>query len=176
MNAVGSLVRPGRNQWRIRLAVLALLPLAGAAATGVKAATSEVKIVDIKAYAFLERAGALSEDLVGGAPLVNAPRGGAPDGDSATALLIDFTFEGDKNASPKDVSATVDLTQTNRAGEKIVTHKVLTDFRFGDDGTVHKAVFMDGATCMPLSIDARAGSTTKSARLDFQCDIVHAPK
>ena len=176
MNAVGSRVEPSWAYRRTALAILALLPLASAAAIDNKAAATEVRIVDIKAYTFLERAGRLSEDSIDAPPLVNAPRGGAPDGDTATALLIDFTFEGDKDASPKDASATVDLTQTNRAGEKIVTHKVFTDFRFGDDGTVHKAVFMDGATCMPLVIDVRAGKTTRSARLDFQCDIVRAPQ
>ena len=70
---------------------------------------AELKIVEVKAYAFLERAGKLSDDLVGGDGLVNAPMGGAPGGDTATALLLDFTFAGDKNASPKYATATVDL-------------------------------------------------------------------
>ena len=43
---------------------------------GVQAA--ELKIVDIKAYAFLERADKLSDDLIsGGETLVDAPKGGA---------------------------------------------------------------------------------------------------
>ena len=63
---------------------------------------AQLKIVDVKAYAFLEHAGKLSDDLVsGGQSLVDAPKGGALGGDTATGLLIDFTFEGDKNASPK---------------------------------------------------------------------------
>jgi hypothetical protein len=80
------------------------------------AAAAQLKIVDVKAYAFLEHAGKLSDDLVGsGQSLVDAPKGGALGGDTATGLLIDFTFEGDKNASPKYATAVVDLTQTGRS-------------------------------------------------------------
>ena len=140
------------------------------------AGAAEIKIDDIRAYVFLEQAGRMSDDLIGGEALVNAPRGGAPGGDSATGLLIDLTFEGDKNASPKGAVATVDLAQTNRAGDRILTHKAFSNFVFGPEGVEHKAIFLEGATCMPLTIDVRAGRTTKSARLDFQCDVVRPPK
>src|SRR5271165_5191647 len=108
-------------------------PAGGAAASfacfaGAHAA--ELKIVAVKAYAFLEHAGKLSDDLVGGEALVDAPSGGAPGGDTATGLLLDFTFEGDKNASPKYATATVDLT-TGHGGQLVVTHKAFTHFIFG---------------------------------------------
>src|SRR5271157_1242839 len=93
-----------------------------ALAAGAEAA--ELKIVDVKAYAFLEHAGKLSDDLVsGGQSLIDAPRGGALGGDTATGVLLDFTFEGDKNASPKYATAVIDLTQTGRSGQQVVTHK-----------------------------------------------------
>ncbi len=130
---------------------------------------AELKIVDVKAYVFLERAGKFSDDLIGGETLIDAPRGGAPGGDTATGLLLDFTFAGDRNAAPKYATATVDLTQTGRAGQKILTHKAFTNFIFGSDGLEHKAVFLEGATCMPLAIEVRAGKTRKSAKLDFEC-------
>jgi hypothetical protein len=114
--------------------VLILANLGGAQA-------AELKIITIRAYAFLEHSDKLSDDLIGGNPLVNAPRGGAPGGDTATALLLDFTFEGDKNASPKYATATVDLMQTNHEGQQVVTHKAFTNFIFGDDGLEHKALF-----------------------------------
>jgi hypothetical protein len=83
---------------------------------------AQLKIVDVKAYAFLEHAGKLSDDLVsGGESLIDAPKGGALGGDTATGLLIDFTFEGDKNASPKYATAVVDLMQTGRSGQPITT-------------------------------------------------------
>ena len=135
---------------------------------------AELKIVDIKAYVFLEHAGKLSDDLVGAPPLINAPRGGAPDGDTATGVMLDFTFEGDRSFSPKYATATVDLTQTNRAGQRVVTHKAFTNFVFGPDGVEHKAVFLENATCAPLAIDVHAGRTQKQAKLDFSCTEIRA--
>src|SRR5271166_138119 len=143
-----------------------------ACAVGVHAA--EFKIVDIKAYAFLEHAGKLSDDLIGGDTLVDAPKGGAPGGDTATGLLLDFTFEGDRNASPKYATATVDLTQTAHGGQQVVTHKAFTHFIFGADGVEHKAVFLESATCMPQAISVHAGKTEKFVKLDFSCTEVHA--
>jgi hypothetical protein len=140
------------------------------------AGAAQLKVTDVKAYAFLEHAGKLSDDLVsGGESLVDAPKGGALGGDTATGLLIDFTFEGDKNASPKYATAVVDLTQTGRSGP-ITTHRAFTNFIFGPDGIEHKAVFLEGATCMPLAIQVHAGKTEKSAKLDFHCTETVAPK
>ena len=139
------------------------------------ALAAQLKITDVKAYAFLEHAGKLSDDLVSsGESLVDAPKGGALGGDTATGLLIDFTFEGDKNASPKYATAVVDLTQTGRSGP-ITTHRAFTNFIFGADGIEHKAVFLEGATCMPLAIQVHAGKTEKSAKLDFHCTETVAP-
>jgi len=36
----------------------------------------EIKIIEVKVYAFLEHAGKFSDDLLGGPRLVNAPKGG----------------------------------------------------------------------------------------------------
>lgn len=135
---------------------------------------AELKVVGVKAYVFLEHAGKLSDDLVGAPALVDAPRGGAPNGDTATGLLLDFTFQGDRNFSPKYVTATVDLTQTNHAGQQLVIRKAFTGFMFGPDGIEHKAVFLENATCSPLSVDVHAGKTRKQMRLDFSCTEVHA--
>ena len=101
-------------------------------------------------------------------------KGGAPGGETATGLFLDFTFEGDKNASPKYATATVDLTQTGRAGQQVVTHKAFTHFIFGGDGIEHKAIYLESATCMPLAISVHAGRTEKSVKLDFSCTEAHA--
>jgi hypothetical protein len=140
------------------------------------AEAAELKIVDVKAYAFLEHAGKLSDDLISsGESLVDAPRGGALGGDTATGLLLDFTFEGDKNASPKYATAIVDLTQAGRSGRPLVTHKAFTNFIFGPDGIEHKAVFLEAATCTPLAIEVHAGKTRMTAKIDFQCAEERAP-
>ncbi len=125
-------------------------------------------------YVFLERAGKLSRRHSRGPALVDAPKGGAPGGDTATGVLIDFTFVGDRNFSPKYATATVDLTQTGHAGQQIVTHKAFTGFRFGDDGVEHKAIYLENATCAPLTISVHAGKTQKQTQLDFSCTEVRA--
>ncbi len=158
------------SAFRVAAAVMYL-----ALASGANAA--ELKIVDVKAYAFLEHAGKLSDDLLSiDQRLVDAPRGGALGGDTATGVLLDFTFEGDKNASPKYATAVVDLTQTGHSGQQVVTHKAFTNFIFGADGIEHKAVFLEGATCMPLAIQVHAGKTQKTAKLEFSCTEVRAEK
>jgi hypothetical protein len=161
----------GRGGVRVVAAAVLGLGLVGGAGA------AQLKITDVKAYAFLEHAGKLSDDLVsGGEGLIDAPKGGAFGGDTATGLLIDFTFEGDKNVSPKYATAVVDLTQTGRSGQPITTHRAFTNFIFGADGFEHKVVFLEGATCMPLAIQVHAGKTEKSAKLDFHCTETAAPK
>jgi hypothetical protein len=153
------------------IAAATSLALAGAAQA------ADLKIIDVKAYAFLEHAGKLSDDLLSiDQSVVDAPRGGALGGDTATGLLLDFTFEGDKNASPKYATAVVDLTQTGHSGQQVVTHKAFTNFMFGSDGLEHKVVFLENSTCMPLAIQVHAGKTQKAARLDFSCTEVRADK
>ncbi len=75
---------------------------------------------------------------------------------------------------PSRSNATIDLTQTGHAGQQVVTHKASTHFIFGADGVEHKAVFLEGATCMPLSIAVHAGKTEKLVNLDFSCTEVRA--
>ncbi len=159
------------------LASVAAALVALATPAGAAPAVPDVKVVDVKAYVYLERAGRLSENMIGAPALVDAPRGGAPGGDTATAVLLDIVFQGDKAAAPaKGVPATVDITQTARSGARLQTHRAFANFAFGPDGLAHKAVFLEGATCMPLEVNVRAGKTTKSARLDFSCEAVPAQK
>ncbi len=95
--------------------------------------------------------------------------------------MVDLVFqrdkaasEGQKSAPSKNALATVDLTQTSLAGQRIVTHKAFADSDFGAAGVSHKVVFLEGATCIPLVVEARAGKSSKTARLGFRCDPVQA--
>ena len=151
---------------RITAGVAALALAGGAQAAELK----------IQTYVFLEGAGKLSEDILGGPALVDAPKGGAPGGDTATGVMLDFTFQGDRNLAPKYATATVDLTQTSHSGQLLVTHKAFTGFRFGDDGLEHKAIYLENATCAPLTIVVHAGKTEKQTQLDFTCTEVRASK
>src|SRR5580658_10753045 len=152
------------------MSALRVIAAATSLALAGTAQAADLKIIDVKAYAFLEHAGKLSDDLLSiDQSMVDAPKGGAPGGDTATGLLLDFTFEGDKNASPKYATAVVDLTQIGHSGKQLVTHKAFTNFIFGPDGIEHKAVFLEAATCMPLAIDVHAGKTARQVKLDFSC-------
>ena len=159
------------------MSALRVIAAATSLALAGTAQAADLKIIDVKAYAFLEHAGKLSDDLLTiDQSVVDAPRGGALGGDTATGLLLDFTFEGDKNASPKYATAVVDLTQTGHSGQLVVTHKAFTNFIFGPDGIEHKAVFLDGVLCMPLAIQVHAGKTQKMAKLEFSCTEARAEK
>jgi hypothetical protein len=141
--------------------------LIGFAATGAEAAN--LKIVDIKASLFLESSGQFSEPLADGASLSNLAKGDGPDKRLASGVLLDLTFSGDKNSAPKFATATVDVLQTNHAGQQIVTHKGFDHFVFGPDGVEHKAFLMENATCMPLQVVVHANKTSKTLRLAFDC-------
>jgi hypothetical protein len=134
------------------------------------AGAAELKIVDVKAFLYLEHAGKFSGDIVNAPAFDNLAKGGGPGGEVATAILFDLTFQGDKNAAPKYATATVDVIQTNHSGQQIVTHKAFTNFQFGADGLQHKTFLVENATCMPIAVDIRAAKTAKNAKLDFQCN------
>ena len=147
---------------------LALILAACAWSAGAEAA--EIRILDVKAFLYLEHAAKFSDDVMGAPPFANLPKGGAPGGDTATGVLIDLTFAGEKNASPKYATATVELTQTGRNGQTDRHPQGLRQFHLRAGRPLqHKALFLEAATCMPLAIDVRAGKTEKTAKLDFEC-------
>ena len=59
---------------------------------------------------------------------------GGPDQEPATGVFSDLTFSGENNSAPKYATATVNIFQTGKAGQPIVTHKAFTNFIFGADG------------------------------------------
>ncbi len=133
------------------------------------ASAAELKVIDVKASLFWEHTGKLSDNIIGAPPFQNLAKGGGPDHDSASAVLFDIVFQGEKNVAPKYATATVDIVQTSRTGQSIVTHKAFTNFVFGADGIEHKALLIENATCMPLTLEVRAGKASKVVKLDFQC-------
>jgi len=151
----------------MRRLVLAGVGLIAATAS---ARAGEFKIDDIKAYLFLEKAGKLSDNIIGGPGLTDLPRGGAPNGDSASGVMLDFVFSGDKNSQPKFAVASVDVTLVNRAGHPVVTHKAFANFAFGPDGVTHKALFLENSTCLSVLIEVHAGKSTKDATIAFACN------
>ena len=147
-----------------RFILAIVLALAG---SGAEAAS--LKIVEIKASLFLEATGQFSEPLAEAAALHNLAKGDGPDKRLASGVLIDLTFSGDRNSAPKFATATVDVVQTNHAGQQVVTHKGFNNFVFGPDGIEHKAFLLENATCMPLQVDVHANKSSKALRLAFDC-------
>ena len=141
----------------------------GFAALSTNAEAADLKILDIKASLYLEATGKFSEPLADGAQLQNLAKGDGPDQRLASAVLIELTFSGDKNSAPKYANATVDVTQSSRTGQPIVTHKGFTNFIFGADGLEHKAFLLESATCMPLQVEVHANKTAKKLRIPFDC-------
>ena len=133
-------------------------------------AAAEVKIADIKASLFYEHAGRFSENVVGQPLDPNLAKGGGPGRESASAVLFDFIFTGDKNSAPKYATATVDIIQSSRTGQQTVTHKAFANFLFGPEGVQHKAILVENATCSPLEVQVHSGKTEKGVRLDFRCE------
>jgi len=129
---------------------------------------ADVRIADIKAFLFLERTGKLSSNIIGAPAFIDLAKGGGNQ-EPATGVFLDLTFTGEKNSAPKYATATVNLIQTGKEGQQIVTHRAFTNFIFGADGIQHKALFIEGATCKPVSIEVKTPKAEKSAKLDFEC-------
>ena len=133
------------------------------------ARAADVRIIDVKAFLFWEHSGKLSDDIVNLPPFQNLARGEGPNHEAATAVLFDLTFSGEKNATPKYATATVDITQSQLAGRSIVTHKAFSNFVLGADGLQHKALLVENATCSPLALNVHTNKSEKSVQLDFAC-------
>ena len=147
------------------IAVSAVLAMA----SGVRAA--DVKVSDIKAYLYLEKSGRLSENIIGAKEaFVNTSTGGGAAREPASNILIEIVLLGDKNTAPKFASALVNITQSGKNGQKSRTTKAFGGFQFGDIGEVHKSVFLENATCMPLEIEVKAGKSTKTVKAEFSCE------
>jgi len=161
--------RPGRRRALARWIPACAGMTLGAALTAGSASAADVRIADIKAFLFLERSGKWSANIVGGPTFADLAKGGGAIGEPATGVFVDLTFSGDKNSAPKFATATVNIAQTGKAGQQIVTHKAFTNFIFGADGVQHKAFFLESATCMPMTIDVKTPKAQKSIKLDFEC-------
>ena len=145
------------------------LAAAGVCLTSAGAQAADLKIIDVKASLYLEATGKFSDALSEDAALENLAKGENPDHRLASAVLVELTFSGEKNAAPKFATATVDVTQTNHSGQPSVTHKGFTHFVFGPDGLEHKAFLLEDATCGPLKVDVRANKTAKTLSFPFHC-------
>lgn len=135
----------------------------------------DVSITGVKAQAFLERSGRLSDDLVAAKkPFKNLVRPDGDLGEPANALLVTLVFAGPKNSEgSKKIArdlAQVTVKQTSGDVTKTLLYRAFGGFSFGAEGQAHRAFMLDDATCAPLEIEVKVGRTQKVQSLELACD------
>jgi hypothetical protein len=164
-------VRRQENRPMFRHVLLAGLGLCLATA----ASAQEVSIQDIRAQAFLERSGKLSDDLsASDKSIKNLPRPGNELGEPANALLVTLVFKGPKNgeASNKLARDMAQVTVKQMSGDiqKTLLFRAFGGFSFGENGQTVKAFMLEDAVCAPIEIDVKVGRTRKTETLDLSCE------
>jgi hypothetical protein len=136
------------------------------------AAAQEIRIGDIRAHFYLESSGKLSDDvLVQRNPkLVNLPRGEGVFSEPVNTIVFNVSLLGAKNTQPKHATALVNITTTNRTGQRRTETRPLLGFVFGDDGRVNRPIVLENVTCSKVEIEVKARGATKKANLDFECN------
>jgi hypothetical protein len=136
------------------------------------ASAQDVRIGDVRAHLYLETSGKLSDDVLvqKNAKLMNLPRGEGVFGEPANTVVFNVTLLGAKNSQPKFASALVNITTTNRTGQKKTETRPLMGFVFGEDGKVHRPVVLENVTCSKVEIEVKAKGSSKRAALDFECN------
>jgi hypothetical protein len=150
--------------------------LLGLAAAGLvfglsPAMAQDIRLGDLRAHLYLERSGKLSEDiLVMKEPkLLNLPRGEGVFNEPANTVVLSVGLLGARNTQPKHATALVNITTTNRTGQRRTETRPLMGFVFGDDGKLNRPIVLDNVTCAKVEIEVKAKGSTKRAELDFSC-------
>ncbi len=137
-------------------------------------AQAQVAVEDIRMQLFLERSGKLSENIVGSKKSFhNTIIGEGDAGEPADSVLVTLVITGPKNTVSSDKIArdlaSVTVTQATKQGPKVLLRRAYGGFLFGEQGRVHKAFYLDNATCAPIEVDVKLGRSRKTAKVDFKC-------
>jgi hypothetical protein len=150
-----------------------VLALSGVAflLTTASAFAQDVRIGDIRAHFYLESSGKLSDDVLKqtNPKLVNLPRGEGVFNEPVNTIVFNVTLLGAKNTQPKHATALVNITTTNRTGQKKTETRPLLGFVFGEDGRVNRPIVLENITCSKVEIEVKSRSAVKKANLDFEC-------
>jgi hypothetical protein len=153
----------------------ALVAFQGAASSPVAAqGAPSVAVEEVRVQLFLERSGKLSDNIAGAKKAFhNTVIGEGDAGEPAESVLVTLVITGPKNAKSSDKIArdlaSVTVTQQSKQGPKVLLRRAYGGFLFGEQGRVHKAFFVDNATCAPLEIDVKLGKSRRNAKVDFTC-------
>jgi hypothetical protein len=131
----------------------------------------EIKLGDVRAHLYLEGSGKLSDDVLTlkDAKLTNLPRGEGVFGEPVNTVIINVGLLGAKNSQPKFASAMVNITTTNRTGQKKTETRPLLGLVFNTEGRVNRAVVLENVTCSKVEIEVKTRGASKRANLDFEC-------
>jgi hypothetical protein len=135
------------------------------------AQAQEIRLGDLKAHLYLERSGKLSDDLLAmkEPKLRDLPRGEGVFGEPANTLVLNVTLLGAPNTQPKHATALVNITTTNRTGQRRTETRPLMGFVFGEDGRLNRPIVLDNITCAKVEVEVKSRAATKRAELAFTC-------
>jgi hypothetical protein len=136
------------------------------------AVAQDIRVGDLRAHFYLETTGKLSEDVLTqkGLKLYNMPRGEGIFSEPVNTVVFNVQLLGAKNSQPKFASALVNITTTNRTGQKKLETRPLLGFVFGEDGKVNRPIVLDNVTCSKVEIEVKAKGASRRASLDFECN------
>jgi hypothetical protein len=135
------------------------------------AMAQEVRLGDLRAHLYLEKSGKLSDDVLAikNAKLTDLPRGEGVFGEPANTVVLNVQLLGAPNTQPRHASAMVNITTTNRAGQRRTETRPLLGFVFGDDGKLNRPIVIADVTCSKVEIEVKSRAATKRAELPFTC-------
>jgi hypothetical protein len=135
------------------------------------AQAQEIRLGDLRAHLYLERSGKLSDDLLAirSPKLADVPRGEGVFGEPANTVVLNVQLLGAPNTQPKHATAMVNITTTNRTGQRRTETRPLMGFVFGEDGKLNRPVVLDNVTCSKVEIEVKSRAAAKRAVLEFTC-------
>jgi hypothetical protein len=149
---------------------LLLAPLLAALPAAAQTPAARVTVEAISVQAFLQRSGKFTENLVGTKKaLFNSVIGEGDIGEPAEDVLVTVTFGGRENPSGvPDKAATVTISWA-AAGKKEQIRRAEGGFLFGANGRFSKTYLLRNATCSPITVEAAAGDSRRTATVSFRC-------
>jgi hypothetical protein len=135
------------------------------------ASAQEIRIGDLRAHLYLESSGKLSDDIltIKSPKLVNLPRGEGIFNEPANTVIFNVGLLGAKNTQPKFATAQVNITTTNRTGQRKTEVRPILGMVFGEEGKVNRAIVLENITCSKVDIEVKSRGLSKKATLEFEC-------
>jgi hypothetical protein len=145
-----------------------LLPLGLVA----QASAQDIRIGDLRAHFYLESSGRLSDDVLAmkSPKLVNLPRGEGVFNEPVNTVILNVGLLGQKNTQPKFAAALVNVTTTNRTGQRKTEVKPILGMVFGEEGKLNRAIVLENITCSKVEIEVKSKGLSKKASLAFECN------